>query len=184
MPEAWPGHGGPVASRRRRIELIIVGAVLAAVVGGWLIVGALFDGYRIPVESMAPTLHVGDRVLARSIDGEDATPGDIVVFTAPEPSPRPEIERTFRVVAVEGDVVGTQDGVLVINGEQVDEPYLRDGTSTTNLVRTTVPSGHVFVLSDNRGNAQDSRVFGPVPLENIYALVSLRWWSLTSFGGP
>lgn len=172
-----------MASRRRRIGLIIVGAAVAAVVGGWLIVGALFDGYRIPVESMEPTLHVGDRVLARSIEGGDASRGDVIIFTAPDPSPRVEIERISRVVAVEGDEVAAEDGSLIINGEQVDEPYLRDGTSTTDLLRTTVPAGHVFVLSDNRGNAQDSRVFGPVPLENIYALVSVRWWPLTSFGG-
>jgi signal peptidase I len=172
-----------MASRRKRIVLIIVGVALAVVVGGWLLVGALFDGYRIPVESMEPTVHVGDRVLARSIDGEDASRGDIVIFTAPDGSSRSEIERISRVIAVEGDEVRTDEGSLLIDGEQVNEPYLRDGTLTTGLDRTTVPAGHVFVLSDNRANAQDSRVFGPVPLENIYALVTVRWWPLSGFGG-
>lgn len=147
-----------------------------------MLVGARYDAYRIPVESMEPTLHVGDRVLARSIDGDDVARGDIVVFTAPGPSARPGIERISRVVALEGDEVSVEAGHLVVNGEPAEEPYLRVGARTNGLTPVTVRRGSVLVLSDNRENSQDSRVFGPVPRDNIYARVALRWWPLSRLG--
>jgi signal peptidase I len=41
---------------------------------------------------------------------------------------------------------------------------------------TTVPEGYVFAMGDNRANSQDSRIFGPVPKENIEGEAFLRFW--------
>jgi signal peptidase I len=60
---------------------------------------------------------------------------------------------------------------LRINGEAADEPYLAPGTPTTNVAQQEVPAGHVFVMGDNRPNSHDSRIFGPVPAQDIVALV-------------
>nr|MDQ3387536.1 signal peptidase I [Actinomycetota bacterium] len=43
--------------------------------------------------------------------------------------------------------------------------------------------GHVFMMGDNRGNSSDSRVFGPLPKENIEGQAFLRFWPLNRFGG-
>ena len=40
-----------------------------------------------------------------------------------------------------------------------------------------VPTGHVFVLGDNRQNSADSRTWGPVPIENVKGRITGIWWS-------
>jgi signal peptidase I len=172
-----------VSVSRRRKLLVGVASIVALLVVASVILGAEFDGYRIPTESMSPTLEPGDRVLARGIAGEDASWGEVVIFQMPTPGQAFEVERVSRVLAVAGDRIATEDGRVVVNGKQVVEPYLAEGTRTENLTPTTVPDGHVFVLSDNRGNAQDSRVLGAIPYEEIYARVAIRWWPLADLGG-
>lgn len=53
---------------------------------------------------------------------------------------------------------GLSDGTILIDGNQLDEPYLPT-LSPQESFKATVPPGHVWLMGDNRGNSADSRVF-------------------------
>ncbi|MHB9293966.1 putative signal peptidase I [Hollandina sp. SP2] len=44
--------------------------------------------------------------------------------------------------------------------------------------------GECFVLSDDRSNTNDSRTWGPVPVDSIIGKLLFRYWPLTRFGRP
>ena len=133
------------------VELVVV--VIGAVVIAWLVQLFLVKPYRIPSESMVPTLKVGQRVLVNRI-GERFSPpsvGDIVVFHPPVgadtsqcgipgqgpfydgpfgriPCSRPttgESEQTFikRLVAGPGDTISVRNGLAVVNGKLQEASY-------------------------------------------------------------
>lgn len=161
---------------------VIIGALLAAI----LIKTFLFQAFFIPSESMVPTLKEGDRILVNKLAYRfgDVAHGDIVVFHRPEgvADTGPD-EFVKRVIGLPGDTVEARDGVVFVNDEPVDESYLPTGVVTNGLPRQVVPEGRIFVMGDNRGSSQDSRVFGPVPIDTIVGEAFVRVWPLGALGG-
>ncbi|MDQ3966171.1 MAG: signal peptidase I [Actinomycetota bacterium] len=167
--------------RKRRVgfsELFITIGVALIVVFGF-VRPFVVESFRIPSESMIPTLEVGDRVLANKFVYRFAGPerGDIVVFEGVGGEDPALIKR---VVGVTGDEIRVQDGALLVNGEPQEEPYLNEESPSRDFYGpVTVPEGHVFLMGDNRGNSSDSRVFGPVPLENLKGEAFFRFWPIS-----
>jgi signal peptidase I len=134
------------------------------------------EAFWIPSASMVPTLKYGDRVLVNKFIYRFTEPerGDVIVFKSVQDDQQDLIKR---VVGVSGDEVAVRGGRLFVNGERQREPYVNKKLPDRSFAApTTVPGNHVFVMGDNRANSQDSRVFGPVPKENIEGKAFLRFW--------
>jgi signal peptidase I len=165
----------------------------AAVIGCGVLIAltaqAFFvQAFWIPSPSMAPTLEVGDRVLVNKLAyrTHDVHRGDLIVFERPPETSHGtegEIKDLIkRVIAVGGDTIEGRNGQVYVNGELIDEPYLVDGTPTTDLDREVIPEGMVFVMGDNRENSEDSRVFGPIDEDTIVGRAVVKVLPLSDVG--
>ena len=90
-----------------------------------------------------------------------------------------------RLIGLEGDRVQIKDGKVYVNGTELKEEYLPEGTTTKVVYYNDVivPEGCIYVLGDNRDESIDSRTFGCIPLEKVEGKVILRYWPLNVFGG-
>ena len=141
------------------------------------------EAFWIPSASMVPTLKYGDRVLVNKFIYRFTEPerGDVIVFKSVQGDGQDLIKR---VVGVPGDEIAVRGGKLFVNGVPQKEPYVNKKYPDRSFYApTTVPKDHVFAMGDNRANSQDSRVFGPVPEENIEGEAFLRFWPPDRIGG-
>ena len=167
--------------RKAGVAELVFTALVAFVLVFGFVRPFVVEAYRIPTESMVPTLEVGDRVLANKFLYRFTDPErrDIVVFDSVDEDDDQTLIK--RVVGVAGDEIQVQGGVLYVNGEAQDEPYLNDADLSRGFYGpTVVPEGHIFVMGDNRGNSADSRVFGPLPLENLRGEAFMRFWPVSN----
>ena len=97
-----------------------------------------------------------------------------------------------RVVGLPGDYVEIKNGGVYINGDKLEEDYLKSGVVTDMIQggreegaynKFTVPENCVFALGDNRTGSIDCRSFGCIPLEKIEGKVLFRFWPFSKFGG-
>jgi len=67
------------------------------------------------------------------------------------------------------------------------ESYSKHSSSVRHALRDfaafTVPPDHVFAMGDNRDQSNDSRAWGPVPVENIKGQAFLKYWSWDADAG-
>lgn len=204
-----PDH--PVAPRRsqrgsfwKELPILVVVAFVVALLVKTFVLQAFF----IPSASMLPTLREGDRVIVEKIGYRIGEPerGDVVVFERDLPVlGGPAEDQPFwtdiidafrglfgfptggtqdfikRVVGVGGDTLQGFEGRLLVNGEPLDEPYLTEGTTTGDFGPTQVPEGMIFVMGDNRENSDDSRSFGPIPVDTVIGHAFLLVWPPSEF---
>jgi signal peptidase I len=87
------------------------------------------------------------------------------------------------VVGVPGDVLEGRNGHLWRNGRQVDEPYLRANTFTSDFKKVRVKPDHYWVMGDNREDSADSRVFGQIERSSLVGRAVLTVWPVPHAGG-
>jgi signal peptidase I len=186
-------------------SILELAVIVAVALGLALAIQAfLVKPYRIPSESMVPTLQVGQRVLVNRIGNRFGDPkvGDILVFHPPtgadsdtcgdtpkqgqacdRPTSKPSnVNFIKRVVAGPGDTIFIRDGHVFRNGKRESDGYISktcQGTDNRgcNLpVPITVPAGHWFMMGDNRGQSDDSRFWGPIPRDWIIGPAFATYW--------
>ncbi len=126
--------------------------------------------------SMEPTLYNGQQIFINSFLYLISSPkaGDVIVFL---PNGNENTHYYVkRVVAVPGDSVLIQDGILYVNGQAspwVEEKLAEAGIAAEEF---TVENGEYFCIGDNPGNSEDSRSanIGPVREEDILGKVWFR----------
>lgn len=130
---------------------------------------------RIKGRSMLPTLHDRDFALVWRLTYRLRAPrrGEVVICHYPGRKMKrlPFLPQAFvkRVIALPGDTVEWQEGVLLLNGEPLKEPYLdpaRCRSLRTRPPRTLGPDEY-YVLGDNRDASNDSRSVGPLRRRDI-----------------
>jgi len=162
-------------------------------VGDFILVNKYSYGLRLPVT----------RTKVVSIGQPER--GDVMVFFPPND------DRYFikRVLGLPGDEIKIIDNLVYVNGEEAEqtkpmsvEKDPRFVVASENLSGVNhsiqksiisgrlgrnfsikVPNGHYFMVGDNRDNSSDSRVWGPVPEQNIVGkavAVWMHWESLPS----
>ncbi|MDT7548170.1 MAG: signal peptidase [Nocardioidaceae bacterium] len=166
VPEQQPARRGTPRGWRVLFAVLVVLLVTRAFVA---------EPLRVSSTSMRPTLMSGDHVLVDKVGPRSHHPqrNDIIAFTIPGTGQL----LIKRVAGVAGDVVGIEDGVLVVNRKPVHEPYVNAAEmDSVYFGPVVVPPGRVFVLGDNRANSIDSRRFGPVALSAVTGRVLGRIW--------
>jgi len=170
-------------------KALLVAFALAGIIRYFLFTPIVVEG-----DSMMPTLRDGDRMIVNKIGYNIGEPKryDIVVFHAPE-----NTDYIKRIIGLPGDHIAYVNDQLYINGELLDEPYLKslklelsegEGTLTEDFTleerteETIIPEGYVFVMGDNRRNSKDSRIIGLISMDEMIGNTSVVFWPPNEIG--
>lgn len=172
QPAGSPRTNPPPSLKRQLVHCVIAG--LIAVASYYFASHFILQKVVVDGDSMKPTLRNSEAFLLNRVEFFFRKPqwGDIVVIRDPEDGGL----SIKRIVAVEGQSVELAGGGVYVNGLKLPEFYLRPGTRTFSYRKYdheqfNCGEGQYFVLGDNRGNSADSRVYGPVPRQNILGVV-------------
>ena len=158
-----------------RLQVIQCTGVAAMALASYLFISHfLLQSVQVVGVSMSPTLkNAGYYLLNRCVYlWREPAVSDIVVIR----DPLDQAYAVKRIIAREGDSVYLKGGQVYVNGRRLEETYLPAGMPTFALDRQLELSmqcgkGEYFLLGDNRSNSSDSRVYGPVPRQNILGAI-------------
>lgn len=169
MPKEKPVLTPAQVIRRRRTDYLIARdykSLLLRCLGLalvlWVMVTQVFLITQVTGNEMFPALEDGDLTLAYRLHKGYAK-NDVMVFQMEGQ------RRVGRILGRPGDLIHMDEsGTLRVNGtpqsgDILYPTYSRDGT----VYPYEIPDGCVYILCDYRTQCQDSRDFGPVPMEAL-----------------
>lgn len=147
------------------IKLVLLSLVIVVPFRLYIAQPFIVDG-----ASMDPTFHTGNYLIVDEITYRFKTPerGSVLIFKYPK-DPRKSFIK--RVIGLPGEKVSINDGEVTItnnkypDGFKLDESYVK--LQKPENATYELGSDEYFVMGDNRLASADSRIWGPVPRENI-----------------
>ncbi len=151
----------------------------------YFFISKTYKTFKIPSDTMAPTLIKGDRLVAdmKCYASKSPERGEIIIFDYPK-----DVSKTFikRVIGVEGDIILIKDKKIFLNDMLYNDPYgvhsdtaiiSGDVKPRDNFGPVVVPKNSFFVLGDNRDRSADSRFWGFVNAEHVRGKPLYIYWS-------
>ncbi len=172
----------PRAPRRRLFDsqhlarydrtMILAAMLLYSVIGYLLISRFVIGTVVVQGPSMAPTLADGQRLLVHRWFYLVRAPqcSDVVALRLPGE----DEQLVKRVVALPRETIRFSDGRVYVNGDALNEPYLRGAATCGDALGSNtyrIADDCYFVLGDNRAGRLDSRAFGAVPRASILGMI-------------
>lgn len=163
-------------------------AIALAVIIAYLLNVFVFERARVDGDSMKPTLYNTESLFEYKLCYYYRKParGEIVIFEYDTgkyeskwmPFDKEQVNYVKRIIGLPGETIDIRDGKVYIDGKQLIEPYLAEGTLTTVPIDPfdmeaevqypyTIPEGQYFVMGDNRPESKDSRYIGAVSKSRI-----------------
>ena len=139
-------------------ELIpyVIILVTVILVRSFLITPVIVSG-----DSMNPTLTNGELMILNKVAKIDRF--DIVVIKLRKQGKHEDLIK--RVIALPGETIACEDGVIYVNDKKQEEEY--SVGRTEDFAKITLGDDEYFVMGDNRENSSDSRLFGPFKKDDI-----------------
>ncbi len=149
--------------------------IAAAYVLAFLITHFVIIKTEVISGSMESTLNIDDRVIGNRLAYTFSDPerGDIIFFANPLNETETYVKR---IIGCPGETVEIRDGKVYINEAAVplDEPYLKEKMKGS-FGPYVVPENSFFVMGANRNRSEDSREWGFVARDEIYAKAWFRY---------
>ncbi len=145
----------------------VVILVIVVLVRTYIVTPVIVSG-----ESMMPTLDGGEMMILNKLS--DYNRFDVVVVHINND------EIIKRIIAMPGESISCENGIVYVNGKRQDEEYSQGITS--DFKKITLEDDEYFVMGDNRINSLDSRRLGPIKEEQIKGTTKLVLFPFNKIG--
>ncbi len=149
--EQYENMNGSRSFRNLEFLLYIAVVVLTALA----IRSFIAEPIRVDGDSMIPTLVHNEDMFVEKVSYwvQEPERGDIVICFYPGYTE----SCVKRVIGLPGETVQVLNGVVLINGVEIDESAYWNGEILGNTNPVTVGEKELFVMGDNRNGSKDSR---------------------------
>ena len=132
---------------------------------------------RVYSGSMIPTMQIGDRLFVNKMVYHFREPkrGEIILFKSPRHDGK---EYVKRLIALPGEEVKIERGVIYINGKEVNFAGVNVQVDYSFYGPQVIPKNCYFAMGDNRPNSYDSRMWGWVPKKDLIGRAVFTFWPL------